>query len=409
MPKDQGAMVAYDPEQGVAKKKKPRRKKNPDGSDAAPKKKNDGSDAPPKKKKKKSRPRVEPPPEDDNLSEMSDKEEDVHDPYDEPRFKYSTAPLDDDSPRNSTCCIATAIILCIIVAIVISVVLMKVVFKKKDDENKAPAPTMAPTALSDVGSPGLRWFLESQEDVEDICDSDNADSTECEDMCANFECCDPLLAKNQSCFYYNPEGCLNYQRCHVTSSGVSVPQFNLATVCSPDRIASDPTDCQDLCDSVACCWDTDVTCYNSFYMCLDYAECQNLRPDAIVPVANANVEEFCTSASGVTQSGACEQACEPAECCWSEDPDQNCLSTDLFACMTYYVCGHLTFPGAGENVTLPESSLSSYCSAAQVNSGNTANCESACTSGSCCFDETNSCFMDDPLACLAYEPCERVS
>lgn len=346
---------------------------------------------------------------DDAVSAISD-EEYAPDPDDEPRFKYSTAELADGSARNTTCCIITMVVLCVIVAIVLSIVMVRV-FQDKDEDNKEPAPTFAPTTLDQAGQPGINMFQSPQSTIEDdLCSVSNARSSECEAACAGFDCCDPTLPMNESCFFYNQEGCLNYQRCHIVQSGVDVPPFNLASICSPDQIASDPTECEEACSGVQCCWNSEVTCYNNFYTCLDYAECQNLRSEVTVPVATSSVYNLCTGAGSVTQSDACETACEPAECCWAENPAENCFQSEMFACMTYVSCGKLTIPAAGEVVSLPPASLSSDCSVASINAGNTAACESSCSNGSCCVEgAADYCFLEDPLSCIAYEPCEAFS
>lgn len=435
MPKsqDDDEFVDNMEEQAAPKpKKKKKKKKKPatNASDGAPEKSN--SSRPPRnevalveydeEKAAQSKPKRQPPPQaapraaprkppreepEDNVSAVSDEEYEP-DPDDEPRFKYSTAELADGSWRNSKCCLITVALICIILAIVLSIVMVRV-FEDKDAENQAKPPTMAPTTAAQASQPGLGLFALSQSAIEDRrCTASNENSNGCQTACDGFECCDPTLAQNSSCFFYNEEGCLNYQRCHVTSSGVVVPPFNLAEICSPARISSDSTACQNACASVACCWQSDVTCYDKFYTCLDYAECQNLRPTVTVPVATFEVADFCdsTQAGSLTQTSACEDACKPAECCWSDDPSTNCLRSDFLSCMTYSPCGKLELPGAGEEVALPPSTIRSDCSITLINTGNAAPCLAACSAGSCCMEgAADDCFASDPLACLAYEPC----
>ena len=117
MPKsrNKGEMVAYDPEQASKKSGRSQRSRN--------------------------RPPAE---EEDRVSEISDGEY-GHDPDDEPRFKYSTAELADNSCRGNNCCLIAAGIVCIIVAIALSIVMVRV-FNDKDEENQAPAPTLMPTS-----------------------------------------------------------------------------------------------------------------------------------------------------------------------------------------------------------------------------------------------------------------------
>lgn len=377
-PKNEGAIVAYD-ENKASQRAPPPKKRRP--KPAAP-------------------PREEP----DELSAMSEEE---HDPNDEPQFKYSTAALDDGGWRNSNCCIISMIILCVIVAIILSIVMVKV-FQSQDEENQAPPPTMAPTTAAEANNPGIAMFKLLQSEIEgSACTSSTANSDECRTACAGFDCCDPTLAKD--CFHYNQEGCLNYKRCHVTSSGVGVPSALLESVCSPDNIAADPSECERVCSLVSCCWESEVTCFDNFFMCLDYSFCQNLRTNVRVPAATSDVADFCdpTQAGSLSQTTACEDACQPAECCWNGDPTENCLKTDFISCMTYKPCGKLELPAAGRQVSLPPSSIRQECSLATLNTGNTTACELICADGRCCMeDATNDCFSGDPLSCLAYAPCD---
>ena len=389
-PKNEGALVAYDEEKASkAKRDQPQSASR----SAAPSSSSRRNNAPPADHS-------------DHISAVSD--DDYHDPDDEPRFKYSTAELADSSCRSSRCCLITLAIFCIIVAIVLSIVMVRV-FTSQDEENQEPPPTMAPTTAAQATQPGLGLFQFSQSVIEDRrCAASSESSDTCTTACAGFECCDPTIPSNSSCFFYNPDGCLNYQRCHVTSSGIVVPPFNLAEICSVTQISADPTPCREACASVSCCWESNSTCYDKFYTCLDYSECQNLRSTVTVPAATFDVAKYCdtTQAGSLTQTTACEEACSPAECCWSEDEASNCLRSDFLSCLTYYPCGQLDIPGAGNEVTLPPSTIRSDCSITMINTGNTTACEAVCSAGSCCKEgATDDCFLSDPLACLAYEPC----
>jgi hypothetical protein len=344
-----------------------------------------------------------PPPMDD-FSDVSDDDPEYDPSMDEPRFEYSTADLADSSCRNSNCCVITVAVLCIIVAIVLSVVMIKV-FAEKDAENSAPLPTTAPTTTAEANQPGLTLFQLPRETVEENrCPIGNADSDACTSTCENFDCCDPTL--KASCFLNNPDGCLNYKRCHATTSGISIPPLNLAIICSPDSITSNRDECENACGSVACCWKSNVTCFDKFYSCLDYSPCQNLRTNSRVPSATLGVEEFCdtTKAGSVTQTSACDDVCKVAECCWSSGTD-NCLETDFLSCLTYNPCKQLMLPEAGNAVKLPPASIRNDCSVALINSGSTGSCEKSCAAGACCAETDDSCFDQDPLACIAYEPC----
>jgi len=332
---------------------------------------------------------------------------------DEPRFRYSTADLDNSSCRNSRCCLITAAVLCIIVAIVLSIVMAHVT-NKKDEENTESGATVTPTAspassaspASPVGSqPGVDMFKLPRETVEgSLCPLGQETSDDCINTCEDFDCCDPTL--QNSCFLWNPDGCFNYKRCHATSSGIEIPPSDLADICTPAAVAADRGACETACAPTACCWESDVTCYDKIYTCLDYSPCQNLRADSRVPAATIEVEKSCDTAvtGSVTQRSACEEACEPAECCW-DSGDDGCLETDFLSCLTYNPCKKLYFPIIATTVRLPPATIPEDCSVSLINSGSTEKCKTSCSAGTCCFDAEGSCFNQDPLACLAYETC----
>ena len=343
----------------------------------------------------------------DDFSVMSDDDSEYDPTTDEPRFEYSTAELADSSCRTTNCCLITVAIICLVVAIVLSVVMMKV-FADKDAENRGPPPTMAPTTVEEASQPGLALFKLPRETVEESrCSLGQQTSDACRSTCEDFDCCDPTL--QGSCFQYNPDGCLNYKRCHATTSGIQIPPENLASICSPESVASNRESCEDACAIVSCCWKSDVTCYDKFYSCLDYSPCQNLRAASRVAAATDDLAKFCSSAqNSVTQATDCEEACMVAECCWSSG-DDNCLETDLLACLTYFPCQQLTLPGSGNTVKLPSASIRNDCSVVLIDSGVTSSCETSCAPGTCCLDEESSCFDQDPLACLTYEPCRALA
>ena len=392
-PRNDGAIVAYDEEQASKPRPKKKKPRQPPPVDEIP---------PPKRKH---RPR-----DDDNVSAVSEAEY-AHDPDDEPQFKYSTAELADSSWRSSTCCIITMVILCVILAIVLSVVLKKV-FDNKNKQNQAPPPTFAPTTLAEKTEPGISMFKSPTSVIDNKCSQGNAISAACQTACEGFACCDPLLPANQSCFHFNEQGCLNYKRCQVTNSGVGVPSPLLEQYCTPATVAASPKDCQNLCSNVACCWQSNITCYDKTYMCLDYAPCLNLRSNYKVPAAPIQVADYCdpTIANSLSQGSQCQSACKPAECCWNSDPTLNCLQTDFLACMTYAPCGKLELPAAGNHTFLPPTSITTDCSIDNIKTGDTTQCTADCSVGACCFQSgSNDCFLEDPLSCLAYEPCKALT
>jgi hypothetical protein len=110
----------------------------------------------------------------------------------------------------------------------------------------------------------------------------------------------------------------------------------------------------------------------------------------------------------ITQQGACEDVCEPAECCW--DPDASCLESNFFTCLQYGRCEKLELPPPGQAVTSPTvpdgKSIDNLCSTFNFGVDPTA-CQSACADGDCCSASgATNCFDEDPLGCLEYSPCK---
>jgi hypothetical protein len=393
-----GAMVVHDPKasSGGGSSKKPKNQRSRRPQDA-------GYDA-----------EFNP---DDNVSEVSDDEYDANSP-EEPRFKYSTADLADDSPRNTKCCLIAMCILCIIVAIAVSITMVKL--QEDSNEKNAPSdPTAPPTAVGATPIPGVNMFLATQEFVEDRCSPSNFadDPRICQGTCGggnDFDCCEPLLPRNVSCFLGNREGCLNYNRCHINNGASDPPPDNLEVICSPARLQSDRSDCEAQCQSMECCWSDELSCVvSNFYACVDYAPCQNLRADLIVPVPSDTIKDLCdTGQTGsVTQGGACEAACLPAECCWSESTLDNCLQDNFFACLAYESCKKLTLADPGTIVPKPSDDLADLCTLRNVeDAGGEAACASVCSPGACCQQgAVDYCFPDDPLGCLQYDACKLVA
>mmetsp|Transcript_12741 Transcript_12741/g.30937 ORF Transcript_12741/g.30937 Transcript_12741/m.30937 type:complete len:447 (+) Transcript_12741:185-1525(+) len=354
--------------------------------------------------------------EDDDVSEVS--EGDPMDlPYagsvdDEPQFKYSTAELAENSPRNTTCCIITIAVICLALAIGISVMAVKLV--NKNDEEKAPAET-APTAAPGSGgsTAGQGSLSASVNTVNFDCADPSSDA--CSATCTDFlSCCDPTMNTQAGCFFGNRQGCLDHARCHTLESGIDAPGPTLDILCAKSRVASDPSACDAACGQVKCCWDDSVegdspspSCaVDSFYACIDYLPCQNLRSDDVltVPPPLVGLPEICSAQMGsMSQVEECDIACKAAECCWDAGVT-NCLQDNFFTCLAYEPCGKLEFPEAFSEVPNPGASLSDLCSGPFKDE---AECESKCNAGACC-NGFPSCFDSDPLGCLAYEPCKNL-
>jgi hypothetical protein len=190
-----GAMVVHDQNaSGNASENRPPKKKRP------PQKERAVDDMvvhdPNASGKKKNRPpQKERAVDDDDVSDVSG-DYDQEAGEEEPRFKYSTAELADNSLRNTKCCIVAMCILCIIVAVILSIVMTNV--QEDADEKNAGTtdpPTVAPEGATKA--PGAGQFTETQALVEDRCAADlfASDPNLCANLCNGFDCCGPLLAK----------------------------------------------------------------------------------------------------------------------------------------------------------------------------------------------------------------------
>lgn len=347
----------------------------------------------------------------DDLSDVSDDDLVGSDNYtqsevdDEPRFKYSTAGLADNSPRNTKFCIAAMCVLCIILAIGLSVMLAKLGNSSdEDDAASSVQPTSAPGA--NVSSAGVGLFTSTLETVNIACSSPG---DPCAETCSDFGCCDPMLNDKVGCFFGNREGCLTYARCHVSTSGIDPPSDTLDVVCAKSRVANDPSACEAACQGVKCCWEDESSCKdNAFYACVDYAICQNLRGlELEVHHPADSLRVLCDSslAGGVTQKNECDVACAPAACCW-DSSSENCLRDNFFTCLKYEPCGQLDFPEAFTEVPDPGVDTSLVCSSTYRAMNGASECEAACNLATCCHaDPGESCFVRDPLGCIKYDGC----
>ena len=352
---------------------------------------------------------------DDEISEVSGNDFD-EDTIEQPRFKLSTADLPDNSKRNTKCCLIALAIFCIGVAIGVSIVFAGFAKDSEDDDDNDGA-TSAPSNVNfSIPFPGQGLFKSPKTFVESRCDRDvfEQDPTVCQGTCAGFDCCDPFLPEEESCFHTNREGCIAYARCHIlTAGGKDPPPANLASICSPENIALDAAPCQLQCATAECCYSQDNSCMaTDFYACLDYSPCQNLRLDLEVPIPPLDIlEQLCVPGvtSTVRDQDKCDDVCEPASCCW--DPDASCLENNFFTCLQYGRCDKLELPVPGQAVSPPNvpngGSIDKSCSTFNFEEDPTA-CQSSCAVADCCFEDLDvtNCFNQDPLGCLEYSSCK---
>lgn len=174
-------------------------------------------------------------------------------------------------------------------------------------------------------------------------------------------------------------------------------------------------DCESACSAVTCCYKDEEECPDPFYFltCLDYAPCQNLRNDTTITTAPPSLDEYCSPIGENTDRDQCSDACDTASCCWSLDPDENCLESDFVACLTHASCGLLVIPEANNFVPVaPVDLANTTCSLDNIwNAGELREvCEDVCVNADCCgnldmSDDVDNCFLQDPFGCAEYAPC----
>ncbi|CAB9523165.1 expressed unknown protein (Partial), partial [Seminavis robusta] len=127
---------------------------------------------------------------------------------------------------------------------------------------------------------------------------------------------------------------------------------------------------------------------------------------ATLPKNMAFIEDVCSEARiGEDDTAACEAACTPAkDCCnpYSGGGNSTCFEGEQTGCFAYSKCHSLTgFFDAAHN------DLDRVCSKASLEI-NREECEQACSSLSCCYQESESCVAKHFEACLDYAACQNL-
>lgn len=236
--------------------------------------------------------------------------------------------------------------------------------------------------------------------------SDETGQELCTNACEPVGCCN--LA-NDSCLQDEAESCVNYAKCHALepTSPRAAPN-TLADKCSPENIDDNPTPCEEACEPVKCCFSDELECPVSMFLaCVDYVECQNLRPNKAIAVAPPGLGRICNPIWG--DRDECESICEGAACCLGADPDvDSCLQSDFKACMSYTPCGLmlLSLPLPNNVVEPPPPNVAEVCSLSYLSGNGCDDCDAACTPADCCNDlNLGNCFLQDPIGCLQYGIC----
>ena len=126
-------------------------------------------------------------------------------------------------------------------------------------------------------------------------------------------------------------------------------------------------------------------------------------PSLLLPKTSDFIDDVCNRASisgTEADQAACQDACGPAlDCC----NNSTCFSEEVVGCTTYAPCQALT----GINDPTP-ADLDRLCSLESLQI-NRADCEFACSSMQCCYDDTvNACGSSQLWSCLDYAPCQNL-
>jgi hypothetical protein len=167
------------------------------------------------------------------------------------------------------------------------------------------------------------------------------DRTSCEQACQSVRCC---FSETNKCLATNFDVCMDYAPCQNLRSGFIVET-------APDDLDKacfwELPECFETCEKAECCGNPDSSCYNNnFLSCLTYAPCTNVTLTKVeVPPIYSRLEkppaEFVYACNeekvdvhDVVEK-TCVEYCEPAMCCYNQNPTENCFRDDPLGCMAW--------------------------------------------------------------------------
>ena len=286
-----------------------------------------------------------------------------------------------------------------------------------------PAPASSP---NDGGGPPKKPPIPTPpKDLPTICGPESRQTPEgqvkCQAACLPGSCCgsgDP----ETSCFQDNESSCGLYGPCQAlldAAGGDEVgslppppPPDYLPQVCSYEILGRQEylELCRRTCAAAECC--LDGTCPSEddgdADVCLQYEPCRNLRP---LPYPPATLALLCSDENNLR---GCEEACEPAMCCFSSNTD-SCFDSQTESCTRYGACGALMTPDDGDKPGVvpmppPNAQIDKVCATSRIDSKNgRQQCDEVCKPALCCFntdiDLGFNCFSENEEACGEYGPC----
>ncbi|KAI2490813.1 hypothetical protein MHU86_23748 [Fragilaria crotonensis] len=269
------------------------------------------------------------------------------------------------------------------------------------------APSTSDSSSSSTSS-SAAYLVEPPANIASKC---STDSDECRMVCEPAECCTFPSNLELSCLAGNEDKCLVYhQYCSILDGGEQlvkseeqIPRAptNLDTVCTTDKIATVDgfQECQEACQPASCCYDDsrDVDTCSN-EECADYAPCLILSAsDNIHKEIPVHVADQCDHLEDITSRSACRVACSHALCCFYKDKN-SCPQPDTSFCEQYSVCNDLE---VDVNVVADSAEVTSIC-----NSYHTSMCEVVCERGACCF-ASGGCPSSD-INCADYMTCANI-
>lgn len=204
-------------------------------------------------------------------------------------------------------------------------------------------------------------------------------------------------------------GCMSYAKCQVITGQIDAAPNNLPQVCSLERLEQDPQSCESICSPLDCCYSlgSDNCMADKFDLCMDYAPCQNLRilkGTNILATAPHTLDFDC-----YWQQPACTETCQKAKSCG--DPNSATLQLNFLSCLTYSPCNNVTetniiISPQFSNVPKPPLDIIYACNNRHesILEPTEKSCAEYCEEVNCCWsDNSDNCFFQDPLGCLAWE------
>ena len=288
-----------------------------------------------------------------------------------------------------------------------------------------PPPSPATVPNEDGGPPKKPPIPEPPKNLPTICGPESRQTpegqVECQAACLPGSCCGSADPET-SCFLENESTCALYGPCQalldaaggdkVGSSPPPPPPEYLPQVCSYEILGRQEYFelCKKVCAAAECCLDGTCTSEEDgdADVCLQYEPCRNLRP---LPNPPANLSLLCSEQDDLR---GCEEACEPAMCCFSSNTD-SCFDSQSESCAKYGACGALMTPDDGDKpgvVPMPPSNarIDQACAASRVDrKTGRQRCEEVCEPAICCFnldiDVGINCFSENEEVCGEYGPC----